>query len=110
MLLTDFGDAIAAAPCRQVLSVYKGHKWAFIEEHIHDVLGKQSRDNEDFDLALQHFAAMLHCPHSPPYWQAHYLKQFMDTVALAEQSKVGPSCTSSNYQMPVSNSTQANEL
>ena len=29
---------------RQVLDVYKGRKWAFIEEHIHDVLGKHSRD------------------------------------------------------------------
>lgn len=79
----------ACALCRQVLSVYKDHKWAFIEEHIHDVLGKQSRDTGDFDSALQHFAAMLHCSHSPPYWQAHYLKQFLDTVAAATKAKVG---------------------
>jgi hypothetical protein len=32
------------AGSRQVLDVYKGRKWAFIEEHIHDVLGKHSRD------------------------------------------------------------------
>ncbi len=74
---------------RQVLSVYKGHKWAFIEEHIHDVLGKQSRDAGDFEVALQHFAAMLQCSHSPPYWQTHYLKQFLDTVAAATKAKVG---------------------
>ena len=27
--------------CRSVLPVYAGHRWYFIEEHIHDVLGKQ---------------------------------------------------------------------
>ncbi|KAK9916791.1 hypothetical protein WJX75_007099 [Coccomyxa subellipsoidea] len=79
--------ALGMRAYRQVLSVYKDHKWAFIEEHIHDVLGKQSRDTGDFDSALQHFAAMLHCSHSPPYWQAHYLKQFLDTVAAATKAK-----------------------
>ncbi|BDA40386.1 probable trafficking protein particle complex subunit 8 [Coccomyxa sp. Obi] len=79
--------ALGMRAYRQVLSVYKGHKWAFIEEHIHDVLGKQCRDTGDFDAALQHFAAMLHCPHSPPYWQSHYLKQFMETIAAAGKAK-----------------------
>ena len=77
--------------------MYKGHKWAFIEEHIHDVLGKQCRDTGDFDAALQHFSAMLDCPHSPPYWQSHYLKQFMETIAAAGSAKVPhfmPSCAS----------------
>ena len=27
--------------CRSVLPVYAGRRWYFIEEHIHDVLGKQ---------------------------------------------------------------------
>ena len=30
-----------SAPCRSVLPVYAGHQWYFIEEHIHDVLGKR---------------------------------------------------------------------
>lgn len=83
------GDTLCGyVTCRQVLSVYKGHKWAFIEEHIHDVLGKQCRDTGNFDAALEHFAAMLNCPHSPPYWQSHYLKQFMDTIGAAGNAKV----------------------
>lgn len=28
---------------RQVLGVYEGRQWALIEEHLHDVLGKQCR-------------------------------------------------------------------
>ena len=28
-------------PCRSVLPVYAGRQWYFIEEHIHDVLGKR---------------------------------------------------------------------
>jgi hypothetical protein len=72
--------------CRQV---YKGHKWAFIEEHIHDALGMQSRDTMDFDWALQYFAAMLQCSYSSPHWQAHNIKQVMDTVAAATMAEVG---------------------
>ncbi|CAL8467283.1 g6820 [Coccomyxa elongata] len=68
-----------------VPSVYKGHKWASIEEPSHDV----SRDTGDFDSALQHFAAMLQCSYSSPYWQAHYIKQVMDIAAAATMAEVG---------------------
>jgi hypothetical protein len=75
-------------PCRQVLGVYRGHEWAFIEEHLHDVLGKQSRDAGDLDSAVQHFAEMLPCRHSPEHWQAYYLKQFLEVVQQAALERV----------------------
>lgn len=66
--------------CRQVLSVYKERGWVFIEEHLHDVLGKQSREAGDLSASIHHFTAMLPCTHSPESWQAIYLRQFLDVV------------------------------
>ena len=66
--------------CRQVLSVYKERGWVFIEEHLHDVLGKQSREAGDLSASIHHFTAMLPCTHSPESWQAFYLRQFLDVV------------------------------
>lgn len=101
------GDTLCGyVTCRQVLSVYKGHKWAFIEEHIHDVLGKQCRDTGNFDAALEHFAAMLNCPHSPPYWQSHYLKQFMDTIGAAGNAKVRHSMPMNTFLVHLQSSNQ----
>ena len=37
------GRWVTACWCRQVLGVYSGRRWALIEEHLHDVLGRQSR-------------------------------------------------------------------
>jgi len=73
---------------RQVLGVYRGREWAFIEEHLHDVLGKQSRDAGDLDAAIGHFAAMLPCRHSPENWQAFYLRQFLEVVQQAAGQRV----------------------
>lgn len=42
----------------------------------------------DYDAALAHFAAMLHCPRSAPYWQAQYLRQFLDCMMQAAAVKV----------------------
>ncbi len=47
----------------------------------------------DYDAALAHFAAMLHCPRSAPYWQAQYLRQFLDCVAQAAAVRVRHSCS-----------------
>lgn len=57
------------SPCRQVLGVYSGRRWALIEEHLHDVLGRQARDAGDAPAAAQHFMAMLSCPQNTPYCQ-----------------------------------------
>ncbi len=74
--------------CRTVLPVYEGHRWYFIEEHLHDVLGKLDLETGRHDAALQHFAAIIACPNSPAYWQAFYLKQFLDCVTATEGSQV----------------------
>ena len=73
---------------RAVLPVYEGHRWYFIEEHIHDVLGKLELEAGRHDAALQHFAAIIACPNSPAYWQAFYLQQFLDCVKATAQSQV----------------------
>ena len=68
--------------------MYAGRQWAFIEEHLHDVLGKQSREAGDLGAAVAHFAAMLPCGHSPEPWQAFYLRQFLDVVQQASLQRV----------------------
>ena len=74
--------------CRTVLPVYEGHRWYFIEEHLHDVLGKLDLESGRHEAALRHFAAIIACPNSPAYWQAFYLQQFLDCVAATEESQV----------------------
>ena len=74
---------------RQVVGVYEGRQWAFILEHLHDVLGKQSKAVGDLHGAVRHFLAMLPCPRSAPSWQAFYLRQFLDAATqLAASSEV----------------------
>ncbi|KAK9825400.1 hypothetical protein WJX81_000447 [Elliptochloris bilobata] len=76
-------SALGARAYRQVLGLYAGRQWAFIEEHLHSVLGARRKEAGDAAGALEHFAAMLVCPQSPRAWQATYLRQFLDTVAAA---------------------------
>ena len=82
------------SPRRQVLSVYHGRQWAFIEEHLYDTLGKSSRDSGDLLTAVQHFMHMLPCPQSSPHWQGVYLQQLLDAVQQASHKQVGqvPAC------------------
>ena len=70
--------------------MYRGREWAFIEEHLHDVLGKQSREAGDLEAAIGHFAAMLPCRHSPESWQQFYLRQFLEAVQQAAGERVRP--------------------
>ena len=68
--------------------MYEGHRWYFIEEHLHDVLGKLDLESGRHEAALQHFAAIIACPNSPGYWQAFYLQQFLDCVTATKESQV----------------------
>ena len=45
--------------CRQALSVHKGRSWQFIEEHIHDNLGRTFKEMGDLPSAVHHFMAVL---------------------------------------------------
>ena len=83
--------------CRQVLGLYVGREWAFIEEHLHSVLGARNREAGDPAGALEHFAAMLVCPHSPRAWQATYLRQFLDAVAAAAAAQVRLQCLGTGH-------------
>ncbi|PRW18320.1 trafficking particle complex subunit 8 [Chlorella sorokiniana] len=71
-----------------VLGVYRGRQWALIEEHLHDVLGRQAREAGDAAGAAQHFMAMLACPHNSPHCQQLYLAQFTE-VLQAAQAQLG---------------------
>ncbi|KAK9833051.1 hypothetical protein WJX74_005623 [Apatococcus lobatus] len=78
---------------RQVVWLYEGRHWAFIEEHLHDVLGKQSKAAGDLHGAVRHFLAMLPCPRSSPSWQSFYLRQFLDAatqLAANSPEELGP--------------------
>ena len=85
------GDLHQDDTCRAVLPVYEGHRWYFIEEHIHDVLGKLDLESGRHEAALRHFAAIIACPSSPAYWQAFYLQQFLDCVRTTAKSQVAAS-------------------
>lgn len=68
--------------CRQVLGAYAGKRWRAIEEHLHDVLGKQCWDAGDEALAAEHFMALLQdCGLGRPQpLQNHYLTLFLEAV------------------------------
>lgn len=78
----------AAPACRLVLGVYRGRQWALIEEHLHDVLGRQAREAGDAAGAAQHFMAMLACPHNSPHCQRLYLTQFTEVLQAAQAQLV----------------------
>ena len=73
---------------RLVLGVYRGRQWALIEEHLHDVLGRQAREAGDAAGAAQHFMAMLACPHNSPHCQRLYLAQFTEVLQAAQAQLV----------------------
>lgn len=73
------------------MAVYAGRQWAFVEEHIHDTLGKQLVAAGEGPAALPHFLAQLPCPFNSPDWQQYYLEQFLGTLrdVQAEQVRNG---------------------
>lgn len=74
--------------CRQALSVYKGRSWQFIEEHIHDNLGRTFKELGDLQSAVHHFMAVLPCPQATTALQGRYLQQFLDAVHQAGAAQV----------------------
>ena len=74
--------------CRQALSVYKGRSWQFIEEHIHDTLGRTFREMRNLQAAVHHFMAILPCPQAATALQGRYLQQFLDAVHQASAAQV----------------------
>ncbi|DBA74127.1 hypothetical protein WJX77_012500 [Trebouxia sp. C0004] len=67
----------------QALSVYRGRSWQFIEEHIHDNLGRTFKEMGDLQSAVHHFMAVLPCPQATTALQGRYLQQFLDAVHQA---------------------------
>lgn len=74
--------------CRQALSVYKGRSWQFIEEHVHDNLGRTFKEMGDLQSAVHHFMAVLPCPQATTALQGRYLQQFLDAVHQAGAAEV----------------------
>ncbi|GLC57223.1 hypothetical protein PLESTB_001201000 [Pleodorina starrii] len=71
---------IAIHAYRQVLALYLGKKWRYIEEHLHAVLGAQCVEYGDKERALWHFCSLLDCGHRPPAQQANNVAQFLNLL------------------------------
>jgi hypothetical protein len=67
----------------QVTGIYSASAWRHINEHLHDVLGKQCADLGDAQGCLQHSAALLDCGHRQAAAQAHYMARFFEAVQAA---------------------------
>eukprot|EP00887_Chlorella_sp_A99_P001561 scaffold8.g1561.t1 len=78
---------LALRAYKQVLGTYSGRDWGFIEEHLHDVLGKQSREAGDLPATVAHFMAMLRCERNSLHCQRLYLAQFFEAVAAEEAER-----------------------
>lgn len=68
--------------------MYKGQNWRFIEEHIHDTLGRSFREAGNLQEAVSHFMAILPCPQAAPALQGRYLQQFLAAVHAAAAAQV----------------------
>lgn len=68
--------------------MYRGRRWALIEEHLQDALGRQAREAGDAEGAARHFMAMLACSHAGPATQRAYLAQFEEALREAEAQLV----------------------
>ncbi|WIA13573.1 hypothetical protein OEZ85_007140 [Tetradesmus obliquus] len=73
---------------KQVTGIYSASAWRHINEHLHDILGKQCAELGDAQGCLQHSAALLDCGHRQAAAQAHYLARFLEAVQAA--GVVGP--------------------
>ncbi|WIA33724.1 hypothetical protein OEZ86_006842 [Tetradesmus obliquus] len=73
---------------KQVTGIYSASAWRHINEHLHDILGKQCAELGDTPGCLQHSAALLDCGHRQAAAQAHYLARFLEAVQAA--GVVGP--------------------
>ncbi|KAG2449122.1 hypothetical protein HYH02_005870 [Chlamydomonas schloesseri] len=72
---------IAIHAYRQVLALYLGRRWRYIEEHLHAVLGAQCVEYGDKDRALWHYCALLDCGHRPAAQQQNNVGQFLNLLA-----------------------------
>lgn len=76
-----------------VLAVHSKHKWPFIDEHMHLALGKESKQIENKDMALQCWMRLLVAVYQPASIQQQYLDGFLklaETVQAGSQGKVLP--------------------
>ncbi|GIL54165.1 hypothetical protein Vafri_9740 [Volvox africanus] len=72
---------IAIHAYRQVLELYLGKKWKYIEEHLHAVLGVQCVEYGDNERALWHFCSLLDCAHRPTAQQHNNVGQFLTLLS-----------------------------
>lgn len=67
----------------QVTNIYSASSWRHINEHLHDILGKQCAELGDAQGSLAHCTALLDCGHRQAAAQAHYLARFLEAVQAA---------------------------
>ncbi|QDZ18133.1 trafficking protein particle complex III protein Trs85 [Chloropicon primus] len=76
-----------------VLAVHSKHQWPFIDEHMHLSLGKESKQIDNTQLALQCWMRLLVAIYQPSNVQQKYLEDFLklaETVQAGEKSNVLP--------------------
>lgn len=86
-LCTGQATAGLCGACLQVIDIYQPQSWRYIEEHLHDILGKQCAEYGDTEGALRHCTALLDCAHRPASAQQHYVDQFLAAVQKVAQTK-----------------------
>eukprot|EP00877_Chromochloris_zofingiensis_P003658 jgi/Chrzof1/13293/Cz07g27240.t1 len=84
----------------QVIDIYQPQSWRYIEEHLHDILGKQCAEYGDTEGALRHCTALLDCAHRPASAQQHYVDQFLAAVQKVAQTKQGGHLPMDNLPLP----------
>jgi hypothetical protein len=72
----------------QVTGIYSASAWRHINEHLHDILGKQCAELGDAQGCLQHSAALLDYGHRQAAAQAHYMARFYEAVQAARVAGV----------------------
>ncbi|KAL6758247.1 ER-golgi trafficking TRAPP I complex 85 kDa subunit-domain-containing protein [Haematococcus lacustris] len=102
---------LAIQAYRQVLGSYQGRRWRAIEEHLNDILGKQSRESGEDGQAALHFLALLQdCSAGrPAATQAHYLSQFLEAARKVAAKEVPPGTPFAvpGLQLPLVNGQEA---
>jgi hypothetical protein len=62
-----------------------------VEEHLHEVLGRQARERGEAAAAARHYARMLGRPSPSPHLQRIHLSWLMEALQEAQQQAVGRS-------------------
>lgn len=81
---------------RSALSVYEGHAWNYISDHVHFNIGRWYAFLGISDVAIRHMLEVLACSHQSLTTQDLFLREFFQTV-----EKTGKNFEVNKLQLPV---------